>query len=270
MLNNYPRPFLKWVGGKNKLIPQYQPYVPQNYSTYHEPFLGGGALFFHLLPHRAILSDINEELVNVYQCVRDRVDELIPLLQEHRDRHSYDHYYSMRKSEPISSVERAARFIYLNKTCFNGLYRENSKGLFNVPMGRYKNPRIFDPDLLKLAAIALKNASIQVDSFGSILERAKSTQDFVYFDPPYAPISDTSDFTGYTRHPFLEEEQNQLRDTFIELSRRGVKVMLSNSDCPFIRDLYQGFNIHSISAPRSINSKAQQRGVIPEVLITSY
>ena len=270
MLNNYPRPFLKWVGGKSKLIPQYQPYLPQGYSAYHEPFLGGGALFFHLLPQRAVLSDINEELVNTYQCVRDRVDELIILLREHRDRHSRDYYYHIRGCGFNSRIERAARLIYLNKTCFNGLYRENASGLFNVPMGRYKNPRIFDPDLLKAAAIALKSASIQVDSFESILKRANTAQDFVYFDPPYAPISDTSKFTGYTRYPFLEKEQVSLRDVFIELSRRGVKVMLSNSDCPFIRDLYQGFNIHSIMAPRSINSKAQQRGAIPEVLITSY
>jgi DNA adenine methylase len=265
-----PRPFLKWAGGKGQLIPQYCAYFPQKYSTYYEPFLGGGAIFFHLLPKRALLIDINEELVNVYQCVRDQLDELIGLLREHRDRHSQEYYYWVRACAFGSRVERAARLIYLNKTCFNGLYRENSKGLFNVPMGRYKNPGIFDPELLRAAAMVLQVAEVRVGSFESILAQARTERDFVYFDPPYFPISTTSNFTSYNRYAFKQEDQIRLRDTFAELAHRGVKVMLSNSDCPFIRDLYQGFNLHPILAGRSINSKSDRRGKIQELLITSY
>jgi len=265
-----PRPFLKWAGGKAKLIPQYTPFFPVRFSTYYEPFLGGGAIFFHLQPQRAVLMDINPELVNVYECVREQVEELIELLRRHRDRHSPDYYYSMRAHSPSSNVERAARLIYLNKTCFNGLYRENAQGQFNVPLGRYKNPGIFDPDLLRSAAVSLQFAFITVAPFEAILDHASGGQDFVYFDPPYHPISPTSSFTAYSRYAFSAADQIRLRDTFVELAQRGVKVMLSNSDCPLIRELYQGFPIHSMIAARAINSKADKRGKIAEVLITSY
>jgi DNA adenine methylase len=265
-----PRPFLKWAGGKTQLIPQYSSFFPRKFATYYEPFLGGGAIFFHLLPPRAVLFDINPELVNVYCCVRDRVDELIRLLQSHRDRHCQDYYYSIRGCTFSSAVERAARMIYLNKTCFNGLYRENSKGQFNVPMGRYKNPGIFDPELLYSAAIALQSAEIAVTPFEQILAYAHTSQDFVYFDPPYYPISATSNFTAYNRFAFKTEDQIRLRDTAIELAGRGVQVMISNSDCPFIRDLYQDFYLHPILATRSINSNGQRRGKIAELVITSY
>ncbi len=265
-----PRPFLKWAGGKTKLIPQYSHYFPQKFSTYYEPFLGGGAIFFHLLPRRAVLFDINPELVNVYCCVRDRVDELIQRLQDHRDRHCQDYYYFIRACTFSSDVERAARMIYLNKTCFNGLYRENSKGQFNVPMGRYKNPGIFDPELLYAVAIALRNAEIAVTPFETVLECATSSQDFVYFDPPYYPISNTSNFTAYNRHAFKPQDQIRLRDAVVELASRGVQVMVSNSDCPFIHDLYQDFNRYPILAARSINSNGNRRGKITELVITSY
>ncbi|EKQ67380.1 DNA adenine methylase Dam [Leptolyngbyaceae cyanobacterium JSC-12] len=265
-----PRPFLKWAGGKSQLIPQYIPYFPKNYSTYYEPFLGGGAIFFHLQPRRALLMDINSELVNVYQCVRDRVDELIEFLKHHRNCHCSDYYYQMRACIPASAVERAARLIYLNKTCFNGLYRENSKGQFNVPIGRYKNPGIFDPDLLYAASRSLQTSEVVIAPFEAVLEYARSHQDFVYFDPPYHPISATSNFTAYNRYAFKSDDHIRLRDTFVELAKRGVKVMLSNSDCPFVRELYQGFHIHPILAARAINSNAKRRGKITELLITSY
>jgi DNA adenine methylase len=265
-----PRPFLKWAGGKSQLIPQYSSYFPRKFATYYEPFLGGGAIFFHLLPGHAVLFDINPELVNVYYCVRNCLDELIQLLQVHRDRHCQEYYYFLRGCNYSSDVERAARMIYLNKTCFNGLYRENSRGQFNVPMGRYKNPGIFDPELLYAAAIALQSADITVAPFERILEFASTSQDFVYFDPPYHPISATSNFTAYNRFAFKPDDQIRLRDTVVELARRGVQVMVSNSDCPFIRDLYQEFNLHPILAARSINSNGQRRGKITELVITSY
>lgn len=265
-----PRPFLKWAGGKSQLIPQYTPFFPKKYGAYFEPFLGGGAIFFHLRPTPATLIDINPELVNVYRCVRDAVEPLIELLQTHRDRHCQDYYYQMRAWAPDSSLERAARLIYLNKTCFNGLYRENSKGRFNVPMGRYKNPGIFDAEVLLAAAAALRGVTIQLASFEAVLDLAHSQQDFVYFDPPYHPLSATSNFTAYSRYSFKPTDQVRLRDTFAELARRGVQVMLSNSDCEFIRELYQDFHIHTLLAARSINSNAQRRGKITELLITSY
>ncbi|MDX2228531.1 MAG: DNA adenine methylase [Leptolyngbyaceae cyanobacterium bins.349] len=265
-----PRPFLKWAGGKGKLISQYSFYFPKNYSSYYEPFLGGGAIFFHLQPRQAWLMDINSELVNVYQCVRDRLPEVLELLAFHRDAHCHEYYYHMRACIPTAAIERAARLIYLNKTCFNGLYRENSKGQFNVPMGSYKKPGIFDPTLLFAASRSLQTATIQMAPFESVLNYANTSQDFVYFDPPYFPISATSNFTAYSRYAFKEEDHIRLRDTFATLAQRGVKVMLSNSDCPFVRDLYQGFQIHPILAARAINSKATRRGKITELLITSY
>lgn len=264
-----PRPFLKWAGGKGQLLAQYQPFFPRQFTTYYEVFLGGGAVFFHLQPQQAVLIDINPELVNVYCCIRDQVEAVIDLLTHHHQHHSQDYYYQIRATLGRTNVEKAARLIYLNKTCFNGLYRENSKGQFNVPMGRYKAPRICHPDLLRTAAQTLRQAQIQVDSFDSVLQRV-SSEDFVYFDPPYYPISLTSRFTEYSRYTFTEADQVRLRDTFAELAHRGVQVMLSNSDCAFVRELYSNFRIHTISASRSINSKAQQRGKITEVLVTSY
>jgi DNA adenine methylase len=263
------KPFLKWAGGKGRLIPQYQPFLPQSFDTYYEPFLGGGALFFHLRPRRAVLSDINPELVNVYTCVRDRVDDLIQHLEHHAANHSHDYYYQMRSSNPNASIERAARLLYLNKTCFNGLYRVNAKGQFNVPMGRYRNPRICDPDLLRTASDALQGAIIIQRSFKDVLDSALSAQDFIYFDPPYQPLSLTSNFTSYSRDAFTAEHQIQLRDVFAQLAQQKIRAILSNSDCSFIRDLYQGFDIQTIQAARAINSHASKRGKINEVLVMS-
>jgi DNA adenine methylase len=265
-----PRPFLKWAGGKNQLIQQYNRYFPKDFQTYYEPFLGGGAVFFYLNPSSAVLTDINPELVNAYCCVRDHVEELIALLEVHQLNHCKEYYYEVRQWNRLNDIEKAARFIYLNKTCFNGLYRENSKGEFNVPFGQYKNPKICNPFLLKSVSAVLEKAQVEVRPFEDILNYASSYNDFVYFDPPYHPISPTSNFTAYSRDAFSQDDQIKLQEVFVELARRGVKVMLSNSDCLFIRELYRDFNIYSISASRVINSKANKRGRISEVLIVSY
>jgi DNA adenine methylase len=265
-----PRPFLKWAGGKGKLIQQYIPYLPKKFKTYYEPFLGGAAVFFYLNPPSATLTDINAELVNAYRCVRDNVEELILNLEAHQLRHCRDYYYEVRQSPGVTNIEKAARLIYLNKTCFNGLYRENSKGAFNVPIGKYKNPKICNPALLRSVSAALQNAQINVRPFEDILEHASSCDDFVYFDPPYYPLSPTSNFTAYSRYSFTQDDQIRLKYVFAELAERGVKVMLSNSDCQFVRELYSDFNINSIIAPRLINSNARKRGKISEVLVTSY
>jgi len=265
-----PRPFLKWAGGKNKLIQQYIPYFPKKFKTYYEPFLGGGAIFFYLNPQLAVLTDINAELVNTYRCVKNNVEELILLLKEHQLKHSKEYYYGVRQGNGITPLEKAARLIYLNKTCFNGLYRENSKGEFNVPIGKYKNPKICNAALLRSVSAALQPTQIDVRPFEDILKYASSSDDFVYFDPPYYPLSPTSNFTAYSRYSFSQDDQIRLKEVFAELAGRDVKVMLSNSDSQFIRELYREFNIHSISASRLINSNAMKRGKITEVLITSY
>lgn len=264
------RPFLKWAGGKARLITQYDQYFPQEYQTYYEPFLGGGAVFFYLHPPVSILSDINTELITTYRCVKDSVEELISLLQAHHQQHSQDYYYHVRASTGGTDLEQAARFIYLNKTCFNGLYRVNSQGKFNVPLGKYKNPNICPEDILRAASAALHSAEIKQADFTDVLNHATSSNDFVYFDPPYYPVSETSYFTAYSHYCFGETQQVELKEIFVELARRGVKVMLSNSDCEFIRQLYAGFQIYTISASRSINCNPKKRGQITEVLVTSY
>jgi DNA adenine methylase len=273
-----PRPFLKWAGGKSQLLAQYGELFPKTYRNYYEPFLGGGAVFFNLRPKRSFLSDINLEIINTYRCIRDQVEEIIPQIHQHYLHHDESYYYGIRSRVEETAewfwignnVERAARILYLNKTCFNGLYRENSKGHFNVPIGRYKNPSIYDSDLLRACAKQLKSARIEPVGFEDVLRRARSSNDFVYFDPPYQPLNQTSSFTSYTRYSFNETDQIRLRDTFERLRDRGVHVMLSNSDCAFIRDLYSGFNIHTIYASRNINSQGSKRGKITEVLVTSY
>ncbi len=267
-----PRPFLKWAGGKSRLIQQYIPYFPKSYQNYYEPFLGGGAVFFHLQPNGAILTDINAELITTYCCVRDNVEELIYILKEHKNRHNRDYYYSVRANSEFTGLEQAARLIYLNKTCFNGLYRVNSQGKFNVPLGRYENPNICPEDLLREASAALFTSEIKQANFADVLNYATSSDDFVFCDPPYHPISNTSYFTGYSQNSFDKKDQEYLRDICVELASRGVKVMVCNSDCEFIRSLYKqiNFNIYLIEAARSINSNTKKRGMIYELLITSY
>ncbi|MEN9224964.1 MAG: DNA adenine methylase [Thermostichus sp. HHBFW_bins_43] len=283
------RPFLKWAGGKGQLLSQYESFFPHEWGTYHEPFLGGGAVYFHLAQRDRgslgswnfsvggqarqnpayRLSDINPELVNVYCCVRDRVEELIAQLTLHQAHHSRDYYYTIRAAHSEDPLWRAARLLYLNKTCFNGLYRENSRGEFNVPLGRYRNPRICDAENLRAAARVLQGTEISVQPFWQVVERAQPG-DFVYLDPPYHPLSASSSFTAYSRFAFGEPEQIRLREVFVTLASQGVQVMLSNSDCPFVRKLYQGYSIQTISASRAINSRGSKRGRIAEVLVLSH
>jgi len=238
-----------------------------------EPFVGGGALFFSRRPARALLTDINPVLVATYSAIRDDVTGVIRALRELADRHSKESYYEIRKryndAQRISASKRAAMFIYLNKTCFNGLHRVNRKGEFNVPVGSYKNPRILNEDALRAASHALKGARLQCEPFDALIENAKPG-DFIYFDPPYEPISETASFTSYARDGFSREDQTRLRDVYAALDRRGCKLMLSNSDVPFIRDLYRGFRVDTVAAPRAINCDAKKRGKVSEVLVRNY
>lgn len=263
------KPFVKWAGGKGQLVEQLAARMPEKYSAYHEPFVGGGALFFYLTPDKAFLSDLNEELVNAFLVVKIDCEALLRSLKQHKNSAGY--YYRIRALDPggLDPVERASRFIYLNKTCYNGLYRVNRQGKFNVPFGRYKNPIYADECQLRLASKALRNADVKVADFEIVLDQAKPG-DFVYFDPPYQPISDTSNFTSYTADAFDESQQRRLAAVFRELDKRGCYVMLSNSDCPLIHDLYSRFRIETVMAKRYINCKSDRRGAIPEALVLNY
>jgi DNA adenine methylase len=268
------RPVLKWAGGKARLAPVLIDHLPPlEFKAYHEPLFGGGALFFALknraLLRKAYLSDINMPLIEVYLALRDCLEEVMYHLRPHR--YEKDHYYAIRALNPetLSLPERAARIIYLNKTCYNGLYRENRSGQFNVPFGRYKNPTICDEPNLRAVSFELQGVDITCRHFSTALDTAKKG-DLVYLDPPYYPLSATAHFTGYSRYGFTEADQIALHDVFVELARRGVSVMLSNSDTPFIRDLYAGYPIHTVMARRAINSKPSKRGKISEVVVCSY
>jgi len=262
-------PFLKWAGGKRQLLQQYSPLFPTTGRTYFEPFLGGGAVFFHLQPSAAVLSDVNEELINAYVVVRDEVDRLIAALRVHRNEKNY--YYSVRawKPETLTPVERAARLIFLNRTCFNGLYRVNRRGQFNVPLGRYSNPTICDQTALRAASLALRGSEICAVDFEEALERARAG-DFAYLDPPYNPISATSSFTGYAEESFGEGEQRRLASIYKRMDGRGVMLMLSNSASELVTGLYAGFRIVEVTAKRAINSRADGRGPISELVILNY
>lgn len=267
------RPVLKWVGGKGQLLPELTKRVPVSFNGYHEPFVGGGALFFELASQgknmTAYLSDINPSLIDVYIALRDCVEEVIAILKQHS--HDEDYYYKIRALRPdkLSLSERAARIIYLNKTCYNGLYRENRAGEFNVPFGRYKNPTICDEPNLRAVSHVLQSVKIERRHFSSVLEVAQPG-DFVYFDPPYHPVSSTANFTSYDRNGFDDRDQFQLRDVFAELTHKGIKAMLSNSDTPFIRKLYKGHTVSRVYATRAINSKADSRGKVAEVIVCNY
>jgi len=263
------RPPIKWVGGKGQLIPQFEPLFPRRFGGYHEPFFGGGAVFFRLLPERAVLIDKNPELINFYLVLRDRLDDLIAHARRHRNEAGY--YYEIRAMDPerMAPVARASRFLYLNRTAFNGLWRVNRRGKHNVPFGRYKNPKIADEESLRAAAEALKRAEILLDDFGRVLDFARPG-DFVYLDPPYHPVSETARFTRYTAEDFGPEDQARLAGVFRELDRRGCLVMLSNSDTEFIRGLYRGYDVRTVRARRAINSKAERRGPVSELVIRNY
>lgn len=272
-----PRPFLKWVGGKRQLLRELERRVAEArpHGRYHEPFVGGGALFFDLYGRdklgrtKAFLSDNNQRLIQAYLAVQEHVEELISLLEAHKAAHGKEFYYEMRAHVPDDPIARAARIIYLNRTCFNGLFRENSKGEFNVPMGRYVNPLICDAPNLRAVSRALQRCTIRHQSFAAVLDSAKAG-DLVYFDPPYAPVSKTANFTGYHRGVFGEDLQRELADVFKELTKRGVKALLSNSDVPLIHTLYRAHSIEVVRATRLVNSNASKRGKVNEVLVRNF
>lgn len=279
IVEDKPKPFVKWVGGKRQLLKQFRElnlYPPECFNpesnTYFEPFVGGGAVFFDLLPKHAELSDTNRELVVTYNVIKDNVDSLIKSLKKHI--YNKEYYLGVRAQDinELSDIEIASRFIFLNRTGFNGMYRVNKSGQFNVPFGRYKNPLICDENNLRKVSEALQGITITHRDYKDVLELAK-IGDFIYFDPPYYPLNPTSSFTAYTAKGFFEKEQIELRDTFVKLHERGCFVMLSNSDTPFINELYselEGVSVNKIIAGRAINSKGSKRGKINEVLITNY
>jgi DNA adenine methylase len=261
------------VGGKRQLIDALLAGVPKDLArhTYYEPFVGGGALFFSLQsrPKSAVLSDNNERLVRTYCGVRDRIDEVVRLLGDYKKKHSPSFFQAMRElavDRCEDDAQVAAWMIYLNKTAYNGLYRVNSRNVFNVPFGRYVNPGILDEPNLRACSRALRGVKIKHGDFGKMVERAKAG-DFVYFDPPYVPLSATSDFTGYTAAGFGPEDQKRLRDVARALKERGVHVLLSNSGAGFVREIYEGFELLEVDASRQINCKADGRGKIKELII---
>lgn len=269
-------PFLKWVGGKSKLLGQLLPMLPPGVEQMRhvEPFSGGAAMFFARAPQRAVLADFNRSLVDTYLAVRDDVDSVIGELELLSMAHASGSYYGVRDryngGKALPRAERAAMFIYLNKTCFNGLHRVNRRGDFNVPEGRYKNPRILDESGLRAASRALAGADVRHAGFEDMLEYVRPG-DFVYLDPPYEPVSQTASFTAYAAGDgFSRADQTRLRDVFAELDRRGAKLMLSNSDVPFIRELYGKWRIDTVAAPRAINCDARGRGLVSEVLVRNY
>lgn len=260
---------IKWAGGKGQLIIQFIPYFPQKIESLVEPFVGGGAVFFHLQPQEAILSDSNEELINFYQVLRDDLDSLLVDLCRHENTAEY--YYKIRAADPetLTFVQRASRFLYLNKTAYNGLWRVNRKGRHNVPFGRYKNPRIIDEDNLRGVHRLLQRARIMLADFSVVLEVARPGM-FVYLDPPYYPLSETSSFTSYTADSFSKNDQCRLAEVFRQLDRSGCLIMLSNSDNQLIRELYKGYDIKAVMARRAINCRPQRRGPIAELVIRNY
>lgn len=270
------KPIIKWVGGKRQLMDDLKRLMPKQYNRYFEPFIGGGALFFELKPKNALINDYNKELSNLYSVVKNNPDKLIDDVCKHKN--ESDYYYDIRALDrdekafsKLSDVEKASRFIFLNKTGFNGLYRVNSKGQCNVPFGRYKNPSYCDPENLKSCSELLQNTEITNGDFESIKDKVKKG-DFVYFDPPYVPLNTTSSFTGYTEKGFDEDMQWRLRELCDHINDIGAYFMLSNSYTEFILDLYNvdGYTIHTVKAGRSINSKCDGRGKVKEVVVTNY
>ncbi len=267
------KPIVKAVGGKTRLLDELVARVPSTYGCYYEPFVGGGALFFHLAPKRAVISDMNRDLIVVYTAVRDDVEGVISKLERHRVQHNKGYYYEMREwwnrsRQCWTPAARAAMYLYLNRSCFNGLWRVNSDGQFNVPMGTYARLSLPSPELLRKAHQTLTDVTILHEDFRCVAERAQRG-DFIYLDPPYVPLSTTSNFTTYTADGFTLDDHRELAATARSLVGRGVHVMLSNSDVPFVRDLYKGFTINTVRCNRAINSKAGGRGGVDEVIIVA-
>jgi DNA adenine methylase len=271
----FPKPFLKWAGGKSNLLKQYEPLFPKWSGDYFEPFIGSGAVFFFLSARQEArkyyLSDLNREIVDAFCAVRDDVEEVIRLLSKHQKLHSKDYFYQVRALVPgnLPTLERAARTIYLNKTCFNGLYRVNKKGEFNVPMGNYKKPSILQVETLKIASRALARADLAAGHYSGLVEKAQAG-DFIYLDPPYHPLSKTAMFTNYVAEAFDEKDQMELSQVATTLSEKGCLFMESNSNTDFVKDLYKDFKIQEVLARRSINREKSKRGVITELVITNF
>ncbi|NIM26493.1 MAG: Dam family site-specific DNA-(adenine-N6)-methyltransferase [Nitrososphaeria archaeon] len=275
-----PKPFVKWAGGKRQLIPVLSRNLPKQMGTYYEPFLGGGALLFHILSERnqqsCGISDLNSDLILTYTTIRDKIDDLINSLKNHEKQYKKDsksYYYSIRESSPRSAVEKTSRLIFLNRTCFNGLYRVNSKGKFNVPLGRYTNPNIVNEENLRSVSQILQSSkiSIQCRDFESVLKDAKKG-DFVYFDPPYQPVSNTANFTSYTHKSFTIDDLERLANLCLNLDSKGCKVMLSNSNSNEVEKMFKErrWNIKKIQANRAINSDSKKRTGHYELLIKNY
>ena len=272
------KPFVKWAGGKRQIMPEIKKYVPENYDTFYEPFVGGGAVFFELAPKKAVINDYNSELMNVFECIKDEVkfDKMCTELNHHEANHSEEYYYQVRnidrdvkKYNKLADYKKAARTIYLNKACFNGLYRVNSKNEFNVPFGKKEKVNTYEGQNLGVVHCILNFNDIKLLStdFEEAVKDAKKG-DFVYLDPPYD--SDTSTFNDYTENGFNKDEQRRLALLFKELSDRGCFVMLSNHNTILVNELYKDYNIHVIEAKRNINANGKKRGKVEEVIITNY
>ena len=275
-----PKPFVKWAGGKRQLIPILNQNLPESFGTYYEPFLGGGALLFHILTdkngQKCSISDLNSDLVLAYTTIRDRIDALITSLKNHEKNYQKDsesYYYSIRKNNPRSEIEKTSRLIFLNRTCFNGLYRVNSKGKFNVPLGKYSNPNIVNEENIRAVSHILQSSRtvIKCRDFEAVLRDAKKG-DLVYFDPPYQPVSATSNFTSYTTKDFTYDDLTRLAELCLKLDSRGCKVLLSNSDSKEVADIFANdpWKINRIEANRSINSNSKKRTGHFELLIKNY
>ena len=269
-------PFVKWVGGKRQILSEIEKYLPSKFATYYEPFIGGGALLFHIQPKNAIINDFNAELINLYTVIKENPLELIADLKKHKN--EADYFYEIRsldrdreKFSALTNIERASRIIFLNKTCYNGLFRVNSSGEFNTPFGRYKNPNIVNEITIKAVSLYLNSSNVLImnGDFEEALHNV-SKGDFVYLDPPYDPLSNSSSFTGYTQGGFDRTEQERLRNVCDWLHAKKAKFLLSNSCTDLILDLYKNYNITEIKAIRSINSDAEKRGQVSEVLIRNY
>lgn len=274
--NKLVAPVLKWVGGKRQLLESLTPLLPKNITTYCEPFVGGGALLFNLQPKTVFVNDINRELIGVYRVIKDNVEELISELQTFKN--ESDYFYDVRDwdrnktmYEARTAVEKAARILYLNKTCFNGLFRVNNAGEFNSPFGNYRNPNIVNAPTLRAVNAYLNSATVHItsnDYADALKELPKNT--FVYIDPPYDPVSDTANFTGYSRGGFSRADQIALRTACDELNAKGIKFMLSNSATDFIKEQYSAYNITLVKAKRMINSNSNKRGEVDEVVVRNY
>ena len=277
--NKLVAPVLKWVGGKRQIINEIKKYVPK-YSTYYEPFLGGGAVLFELQPKTAVVNDINAELISLYEVIKYNIDDLIENLREHEEKNGEAYFYKIREQDRdkekfnhLTPIQRAARLIYLNKTCYNGLFRVNKAGQFNTPYGNYKKPNIVNEYTLRAVHNYFNKAQLNFvcKDFEEVLKDARKGA-FVYLDPPYDPVSDTASFTGYDKGGFSRSEQIRLKNICDMLDKKGVKFLLSNSSTDFIKDLYNNgkYIIEVIHAKRAINSKADKRGEVDEVLVMNY